>query len=1321
MDHDVAAWVTEEAERGTLSARGEGPARSQIPTRSTADRFGVPPTPFTPPPRVDDHPGGLGTDMFLRRVRDTAARGPGASALGGGGVPGTGAKSPMPMPGHPPFAAEPFAAERVGTPDTQESFEHDDASCARSEERAFARVLADVRAGAVAEAETPAAFESVCRVRAAELRAAAADAARASTAQELLCEADDLDAEAATWSLAWFLLGEGAEAEREGAAAETRARDAIARRQRAGGDPASRFAGGAPNADPLPVPLSARVRMAARDETRDPVTFRANRVVAWLEGNARAAMTREAEGVEVAGALRWTDLAAFRDADSVAPSRDAFGIGIGDFARNECAWNETARALDASATSDGRGRSLTTELDPDGPARANGALHPTNADAETRLCRAAFRLVRGGMMDAARELCVRAGQPWRAASLGGAAPGPGGFAPAPVGAAADAAFAASAAFPVAAATEAARRARAEAGSAMDADGRQAFAETDTSLDDEAAFEAIAAAADSPAADAEDEELAAECDDVGSASSSQFPKSGTRRRALWKWACAETARQILAAPTAAPSARLEAALYGACAGDVRATLPACEGDWEASAWAYFRALLDARVDAAVDGAPHEGAQSQSQTPGPGPGPGPALLDDDDAGAGAEDDAAFETAPRWPTAASAAATPRTAEEILETLRPLAAREARGARARLAQRDAQRCLILGRTRELAAEAAPQWVFPSGEDFEAMSEDNAMSSASMSSASPPPGLLRFAAHLLLFLQTALPEGGGLQAGGALHFHLNKVVNLYVVHLVARRRYALVPRYARHLRAPVRLETYARFLSLLAPASLETKKRIIQEALEWIPMEHEGGLRAIVARVLDDSREVVDPLSGAAAGAAATRGPRHREDVLEWACVAGADTHAEAATHACALVRQLCLSRTSAAVAAENERRVGDGGETVRGEAASAPDGANAGEARARRVVAELLPADLQANAAAADAPGAAAELSDWAAYLSAASSLRAWRDAAEARDAAAAMAGAGGRGGAADAADAAAGSARAAAARCARAAVDAATALAAPRAPELGFYESGAGAAAEPDARSDGFWLDSEVLVDAPEAVARGLVSGDRLDATPPAARLLVAPVFGGGSAAEPPPLPAFAEALRLAVETRAAALPALAEHGVEVRAEAVAGARDEPEARPAGAPRRAPRGQVLLEVAVGGGLVAGSALEPAARRSLCQLVCEALKGELAVRARAEGAGAGPAPPGASARAFELAFSLETSACDGSDPEIARAICRGVLWPSLLLEAAAAEADLGEGSSEVAALVADARRGLHALFSRREMAALVEAQRIGELNALAAGAREV
>ena len=590
--------------------------------------------------------------------------------------------------------------------------------------------------------------------------------------------------------------------------------------------------------------------------------------------------------------------------------------------------------------------------------------------------------------------------------------------------------------------------------------------------------------------------------------------------------------------------------------------------------------------------------------------------------------------------------------------------------------------------------------------------------SSPPPPGLLRFAAHMLLFLQTALPEGGGLAPSGALHFHLNKIVNLYVVHLIAQRRYDLVPLYARHLRAPVLVETYSKFLALLAPASQETKTRVLREALLWIPMEDEGGVRAVLTKALDDSREVVDPLSGAPVGAAATRGPRHREDVLEWACVR-AETHAEAATHACALVRQLCMGRTSAAVARENESRD-----------LSATDDAyddvlktSSGEARARRVVAELLPADLQANAAEADAPGAAAELGDWAAYLSAAASLRAWRDAAKARDVAVAIAGAG-RGGAADAAAAAAEAARAAAARCARSAGVAAPSLAAPRAPERGFYAAAGGSAAESDARAEGFWLDSEVLVDAPEAVSRGLVSGDRLDATPPAARLLVAPVFPAAeaSAASAPPLAAFAEALRVAIEARAAELPGLAEHGVEVRAEAAAAARDEPEASSlsdayGGVSRREPRaffprGQILVEISVGAD-VAGGVLEPVARRSLCRLVCEALKGELAVEG-VEGATT------ISRRKSAPWFSLDTNACDGSDPEIVREICRGVLWPSLLLEAAAAEADLGEGSSEVSALVADASRGLHALFSRREIAALVEAQRIGELNALASGARD-
>jgi len=89
---------------------------------------------------------------------------------------------------------------------------------------------------------------------------------------ELSLSADHLEAEASTWSLVWFLLGDGATEERDGAAAEVAARHVMAARQRdLGGDPASRFDTGVFNAAPLPAPLSARVRMAARDEDGDPV------------------------------------------------------------------------------------------------------------------------------------------------------------------------------------------------------------------------------------------------------------------------------------------------------------------------------------------------------------------------------------------------------------------------------------------------------------------------------------------------------------------------------------------------------------------------------------------------------------------------------------------------------------------------------------------------------------------------------------------------------------------------------------------------------------------------------------------------------------------------------------------------------------------------------------------------------------------------------------------------------------------------------------------------------------------------------------------
>ena len=114
--------------------------------------------------------------------------------------------------------------------------ETDDAPHARREEFTFADVVSRVKRGEIRPGEAPAAFEEACWTRAGELRAEAASAAtdRAARAAELTDAADRLESEAATWSLVWFLLGDGATTERARAAAERDARDAVAARQAAG-------------------------------------------------------------------------------------------------------------------------------------------------------------------------------------------------------------------------------------------------------------------------------------------------------------------------------------------------------------------------------------------------------------------------------------------------------------------------------------------------------------------------------------------------------------------------------------------------------------------------------------------------------------------------------------------------------------------------------------------------------------------------------------------------------------------------------------------------------------------------------------------------------------------------------------------------------------------------------------------------------------------------------------------------------------------------------------------------------------------------------
>ena len=226
-----------------------------------------------------------------------------------------------------------LGAEGEGAASAAASAEDDE----RAEEFAFAEVLSRVKREGIGAGAAAAMFEDACWLRARELRTRSeAKRRRApSLANKDVEEAEVLEREAHSWSLIYHLLGDGATVERESAAKELELLDAT-----------PRVDGGA-SGDFLAPPLRSRLRCASRDEARDPVTFRLNRIIAWLEANA-------------ASALRRAEL------DGTAYD--------GRFLRDECDWRATADAIDSSAKCDPDGNPLATSLDPDGPMRTKSLL-----------------------------------------------------------------------------------------------------------------------------------------------------------------------------------------------------------------------------------------------------------------------------------------------------------------------------------------------------------------------------------------------------------------------------------------------------------------------------------------------------------------------------------------------------------------------------------------------------------------------------------------------------------------------------------------------------------------------------------------------------------------------------------------------------------------------------------------------------------------------------------------------------------------------------------------------------------------------------------
>jgi hypothetical protein len=575
------------------------------------------------------------------------------------------------------------------------------------------------------------------------------------------------------------------------------------------------------------------------------------------------------------------------------------GVAPGDggwrLARARLASGAGGAAAAAAAAAAARG-GLITELDPDAPTRQRRRLDADDARGEGALLTAVWRLVRAGRVARAAALCEAAGQPWRAAALAGG----GAAGPLPLGAAAE-----------------------EADAAPGSAAEQAEA---------LAAEVAAGGAGAP-------------------------------RALWRWACWEAAERAAAEPGGnggnggnGPSV-LEAAIFGALSCNLPHALPAC-ASWEDSAWAHLRCWLEAEVDARLCGG--EGAAE----PGAGAVAGEAAAGGDAAGAAAVAAAAAAAAPGgWPPPATRAALPRSlaaAAEAAHATHGAAGAPPGAARHRRVQTD----LILDRIDELVGGALIRWI---------MGGDGAASSCASTAAEGPacpPGLLRFAAHLALALWSLgvaeLPAASGSSAAphpaaafDPLHDRLQRLVQLYAVHLIDSGRHALVPPYACHLRAGLRRATYLILLEQLVAGG---DMGACRDA-------HAAGAAAFGAWRRGDVEEremaAIALRALAKAQMEVRGGPALRAATLRWLVFDAGDA-ADAARWAAALCREFALGGAGGAAAA-----AGMLFEVVPA-AAGAPDGLE-----------RLLVAAADSGAAAE-----AGELRMWAAFFELEAECAAWEE---------------------------------------------------------------------------------------------------------------------------------------------------------------------------------------------------------------------------------------------------------------------------------------------------------------------------------------------
>lgn len=110
--------------------------------------------------------------------------------------------------------------------------------------------------------------------------------------------------------------------------------------------------------------------------------------------------------------VQWLETMASKELDYQKKHK---GWYAGSYMQKLGVWHQTQRAIRKHAGH----ATLVHNVDPDAPTREHARLHPEDQKLEEDLLEDVWKLLRAGRLGEARELCRNAGQPWRAASLGG--------------------------------------------------------------------------------------------------------------------------------------------------------------------------------------------------------------------------------------------------------------------------------------------------------------------------------------------------------------------------------------------------------------------------------------------------------------------------------------------------------------------------------------------------------------------------------------------------------------------------------------------------------------------------------------------------------------------------------------------------------------------------------------------------------------------------------------------------------------------------------------------------------------------------------------